>query len=86
MSTEIMNEAIEQWNEETNRRSRVTYLWDIAKQAGIFDEFAEIHPIRIKNMDYKEYMITLQGLAKIKEMKRIADGNAQVISMWKARE
>jgi len=81
MSTEQTKKDIDNWTNEQMRQKRYEALASLAKDAGLEYEFAYLPGLHVKNMDYVSWMITVQGLAKIREMRRMADANVKVAEM-----
>ena len=73
MSTEQTKKHIDNWTSEQMRQKRYEALAKLANDAGLEQEFAYLPGLHVKNMDYVSWMITVQGLAKIRELKRIGD-------------
>jgi hypothetical protein len=61
------------WQNAEAKDKRLKLLQNLAIEAGLNTEFYMIPQAIIDEFDYKEYLITVQGLAKIRELRRIAD-------------
>lgn len=72
-STAETKRASDNWTSDIAKDYRLDLLRQLAQDAGILKEFNMLPEVHIKVMDYREYAITLQGLAKIKYIKQIAD-------------
>ena len=73
MSTEQTKKDIDNWTSEPMRQKRYEALAMLAEDAGLEYEFAYLPALHVKNMDYKDYGIWIQGLNKSKWLRRIAE-------------
>ncbi len=65
--------ALNVWHDAGAQDLRYQMLLDLAESAGIQTFFETVPPIHFKIMSYDQFMIVVQGMAKIREMRRIAD-------------
>lgn len=72
-NTEQTKKDIDEWTDDGYREERYHLLLELAKDADIFPYFSKVPKLHIKNMDYDKFLITVQGMAKIRELRRIAD-------------
>lgn len=73
MSTEQTKNEIDIWIDEEESHRRATALHDLAEEAGIGNLFRHLPPTRIRNMDPDKYWMNVLAMAKIRELRRIAE-------------
>jgi hypothetical protein len=72
-NTQQTKRDIDFWNEEMPRSARYIKLKTLATEGGIEEEFLQVPQLHFKNMSYDQYMINIYAMAKIRELKRLAD-------------
>jgi hypothetical protein len=76
MSTERTKQAIDFWKSREARERRFDLISDLALKAGLISEISQVPRIHFELMEYREYMITIQGLAKIRELRFLSEEQA----------
>ena len=71
--TERTKEAIDTWDSPPMRQMRVEELRYLADKAGLKVALGVVPNIHLETMNYDKYMMTVEVLAKIVQLKRIAD-------------
>ena len=61
------------WRSDKSKMERLEILRDLAKDAGLIVPFDMVPMRHIQNMDYDKFLITIQGLAKIKAIRENTD-------------
>ena len=73
MSVDRTQSAVEWWQSREQTENRYDYIMELAQEAGLLSGYAMIPRIRLEQVDAKEFGMMIQGLAKIRELKRIAN-------------
>ncbi len=72
MGVEKTQADLATWRSEEKTAERLRLINELAKAAGLYNEVAQVPPMHLGFMDYDKYMITIQGLAKIRDLHAIA--------------
>ena len=64
---------MDMWRSDEAKRKRLDELRKLAGDAGLIVPFDMVPDRHKQNMDYDKFLITIQGLAKIRELRRIAE-------------
>lgn len=79
---ERLSEEMQAWLSDTNKERRFNELLSLAMEADLYNEFCEVPKIHLMNIDPDKFIINCLALSKIKQMKRIADGQKKQ-SFWR---
>jgi hypothetical protein len=71
VNTDKLVEARTFWYTPDQQNKRYEYLKQLASEGDILDEFLAIPEIFIKGTEAREYLINVQGFAKIRELHNI---------------
>ena len=73
MTTDRQGEAMKEWQSDSNKKARVTIIRRLFQEAGLDTEMLHVPDIKLETMDVDKYMINVLALAKIRQLRRIAD-------------